>query len=150
MPTQKLTAEIIAAAILGFEQQKRHIDTKIAELRAMLPGGSTGTATTPEVSTLRRKKFSVAARRRMKEAQQRRWAKVRGEAVPSAPAKPGPSKPKRKLSKAGRAAIVAALKKRWAAKKAAAKTRPAKKNATKKAAVKKTAPASSPAAATGQ
>ena len=29
MPTQKLTAEIIAAAILGFEQQKRHIDTKI-------------------------------------------------------------------------------------------------------------------------
>jgi hypothetical protein len=83
MPTQKLTAEIIAAAILGFEQQKRHIDTKIAELRAMLPGGSTGTATTPEVSTLRRKKFSVAARRRMKEAQQRRWAKVRGEAVRS-------------------------------------------------------------------
>jgi hypothetical protein len=70
--------------------------------------------------------------------------------VPSAPAKPGPSKPKRKLSKAGRAAIVAALKKRWAAKKAAAKTQPAKKNATKKAAVKKTAPASSPAAATGQ
>jgi len=64
MPTQKLTAEIIAAAILGFEQQKRHIDTKIAELRAMLPGGSTGTATTPEVSTRRRKKFSVAARSR--------------------------------------------------------------------------------------
>jgi hypothetical protein len=26
MPTQKLTAEIIAAAILGFEQQKRHIE----------------------------------------------------------------------------------------------------------------------------
>src|ERR1035437_5659303 len=124
MPTQKLTAEIIAAAILGFEQQKRHIDTKSAELRAMLPGGSTGTATTPEVSTLRRKKFSVAARRRMKEAQQRRWAKVRAEAVPSAPAKPGPSKPKRKLSKAGRAAIVAALKNRWAGKKAGEKTRP--------------------------
>jgi hypothetical protein len=63
-------------------------------------------------------------------------------------------KPKRKLSKAGRAAIVAALKKRWAAKEAAAKTQPAKKNATrkaaiKKAAVKKTAPASS-LAATGQ
>src|SRR5450759_2594931 len=27
----------------------------------------------------KRKKFSAAARRRMKEAQQRRWAKVRGE-----------------------------------------------------------------------
>src|ERR1035441_8235409 len=34
MPT-KLTTEIITAAILGFEEQKRHIDAKIAELRAM-------------------------------------------------------------------------------------------------------------------
>lgn len=38
MPTPKLTAEIITAAILGFEEQKRHIDTKIGELRALLPG----------------------------------------------------------------------------------------------------------------
>lgn len=36
VPTPKLTNEIIAAAILGFEEQKRRIDTKIGELRAML------------------------------------------------------------------------------------------------------------------
>ena len=41
--TQKLTAEIITAAILGFEAQKTKIDTQLAELRAMLSGGSTQT-----------------------------------------------------------------------------------------------------------
>ena len=47
MPIQKFTPEIITAAILGFEEQKRHIDSKIAELRAMLPGGPGETAVTP-------------------------------------------------------------------------------------------------------
>src|ERR1019366_5645915 len=128
MPTQKLTNEILIAAIEGFSAQRQRLDAKIAELRVMLSGGPAEPAAAPGAPSRKRKKFSVAARRRMKEAQQRRWAKIRGEAVPSAPAKPGPSKPKRKLSKAGRAAIVAALKKRWAAKRAAAKTRPAKKH----------------------
>jgi hypothetical protein len=120
MPTHKLTPEIITAAVLGFEEQKRRIDDQIAELRALLPRGSTPAATT---LTRKRKRFSAAARKRMREAQQRRWAKIRGESAPPAPATPEPSKPKRKLSKAGKAAIVAALKKRWAAKKAAVKTR---------------------------
>ena len=139
MPT-KLTAEIITAAILGFESQKTKIDAQIAELRAMLPGGTAETATTPEVPTRKRKKFSAAARKRMKEAQQRRWAKIRGESAPPVPATQEAPKAKRKLSNAGRANIVAALKKRWAAKKAAtSKPKPVatKKAAPKKAAVKK-------------
>jgi hypothetical protein len=137
MPTQKLTAEIITAAIQGFEFQKTSIDGKIAELRAMLSGGSNEIAATPEAPTGKRKKFSAGARRRMKEAQQRRWAKIRGESEPPAPVKSEPSKPKRRLSKAGRVAIVAALKKRWAAKKAAkSKVKPV---ATKRAAVKRAA-----------
>jgi hypothetical protein len=138
MPTPKLTNEIITAAIEGFESQKRRIDDQIAELRAMLPAGTTDTAATPEAPTRKRKKFSAAARKRMKEAQQLRWAKIRGESEPPAPATP--AKPKRKLSKAGKAAIVAALKKRWALKRAeAAKSKPAaaKKAAPKKAAVKR-------------
>jgi hypothetical protein len=144
MPSPKLTSEIITAAIEGFESQKRRIDGQIAELRSLLPGAPAKFAGTPEVPTRKRRKFSAAARRRMKEAQQLRWAKIRGESEPPAPsATTEPSKPKRKLSKAGRAAIVAALKKRWAAKKAVtAKPKPviAKKAAVKKAAVK-TAPA---------
>jgi hypothetical protein len=59
-------------------------------------------------------------------------------------------KPKRKLSEAGRRAIVAATKKRWALKRAeAVKTQQAapKKTAVKKAVAKKTATTSTPAAA---
>ncbi len=36
MPTQKLTHEILIAAIEGFDAQKTRIDAKIAELRQML------------------------------------------------------------------------------------------------------------------
>src|ERR1035437_10203491 len=114
MPTHKLTPEIITAAIVGFEAQKTRIDDQIAELRAMLSGGTKPTAaTTPGPPTSQRRKFSAAARRRMKEAQQRRWAKIRGESEPPALVKSEASKPKRKLSKAGRAAIVGAIKARW-------------------------------------
>jgi hypothetical protein len=142
MPQQRLTPEIITAAILGFEEQKRHIDSKIAELRAVLPGGPSETAMMPEAPTRKRRKFSAAARRRMREAQQRRWASIRGKSEPSAPATPVAPKPKRKLSAAGRKAIQDALRRRWAQKKAdAAKAQPAsaKKTARKKAATKKAA-----------
>jgi hypothetical protein len=117
MPLQKLTPEIIAAAIEGFESQKARLDQQIAELRAMLPGGAAETTVTPQAPGRKRRKFSAAARKRMQEAQQRRWANIRAV---SEPATPVPAKPKGRLSKAGKAAIVAALKKRWAAKKAEA------------------------------
>ena len=107
MPT--LTKQIIEAAIDGFEAQKKHIDVQIAELRAML-NGSTSTEK-GQASTIRRK-MSPETLRRMREGQQRRWAKATGESDEVV-------KPKRKLSAAGRKAIVDALKKRWAAKKAA-------------------------------
>ena len=142
MPTQKLTNEIIAAAVEGYEAQKIRIDGKIAELRAMLAGGSPEGAATPEVPATKRKKFSAAARRKMALAQKARWAKVRGEAEATPNNAP---KPKRRISKEGMARIIAATKKRWAAvraakeqqEKAAAK-KTAKKRAVKKAA-KKTA-----------
>ena|ERR1017187_1509416 len=159
MPTQKLTNEIITAAILGFEQQKTHIDAKIAELRALLPGGPAESATTPEAPTRKRKKFSAASRRRMAMAQKARWAKIKGESESTAPAKA--PKAKRRISKEGMARIIAATKKRWrlqkaAAKAAAKKSVPSrKKAAVKKAAVekparktKKTTKASTPAAQT--
>jgi hypothetical protein len=174
MPKQ-LTPEIISAAIAGFEQQKTHIDTQIAELRSLLAGGPAEAATTPEAPTGKRKKFSTAARRRMKEAQQKRWAKIRGESEPTQAAAP-PTKPKRKLSAAAKAKLVANLKKARAAKavkakaaakkaaparkkaavkkaavqtaraKAAKKAAPAKKSAVKKSAAKKLAPAPTQAA----
>src|ERR1019366_6060229 len=101
MPTQQLTAEIITAAIEGFEFQKRRIDDQIAELRALLPGGPAESAATPEAPTRKRKKFSAASRRKMAMAQKARWAKIRGESESPAPATPVPPKPKRRISKEG-------------------------------------------------
>src|ERR1019366_2975443 len=120
MPTHKLTPDIVTAAIVGFEQQKLRIDAQIAELRAMLPGGRAEIAAAPEVPKGKRRKMSAAARKRMGDAKRNRWAEAKKESEPS-PVAPEAAKPKRKLSAAGKAAIVAALKPRWAAKKAAAK-----------------------------
>ena len=120
MPISKLTSEIISAAIEGFEGQKRQIDGQIAELRAMLPGGSIEPTATPEAPGRKRRKVSAAARKRMKEAQQRRWAKIRGEAGSPAPAVPEPKKPKRRISEEGMKRIIAATKKRWRLQKAEA------------------------------
>ena len=145
MPTN-LKPEIINAAILGFEQQKSRIDDQIAELRALLDGGTKPTpAATPEATTAKRK-ISAAARRRMALGQKARWAKLKNESVSPAPiATPEPPKAKRKLSAAGRAAIVAATKARWdriraegpKSKPAVAEKSSVKKSAAKKAAAKK-------------
>jgi hypothetical protein len=136
MPTRKLTAEIIHAAIEGFESQKRRIDSQIDELRQLLSTDRTEVATASGAPAPKRK-ISAAGRRRMAAAQQARWAKARGEAEPaSSPATPKPAKQKRKLSEAGRKAISEATKKRWALKKAEAQK--AQAAVTKKAVVKKT------------
>jgi hypothetical protein len=116
---QILTKEIIQAAIAGFEGQKQRIDEQLAELRGMLNGGSARAATEPKSN--QKRKFSASALERMREAQQRRWAKVRGESVSAMPAEKKSAKPKRKMSAAGRKAIAEAQKKRWAAQRAAAK-----------------------------
>jgi hypothetical protein len=73
MPTSKLTTEILNAAILGFEEQKKGIDLQIAELRAMLSGPAAGPAT-PEPTNRPRRKMSAAARKRIGDAQRKRWA----------------------------------------------------------------------------
>ena len=140
MPTPKLKPEIIAAAIEGFESQKRRIDDQIAELRQILEGGSAETAVpaTPE----RKRKISAAGRARIAEAQRQRWAAKKSA---ESTATPEAAKPKRKLSAAGRKAIAEATKKRWAriraeaAKEAKTKRAPAKKATKKVAGKKKTA-----------
>lgn len=117
MPTPKLTLEIIAAAIDGFEAQKRRIDGQIAELRALLTGGPAESTAASESPKRGRRKMSAAGRKAIAEAQRKRWASKK--AAGGAPSEAAP-KPKRKLSAAGRKAIIAATKKRWALKRAEA------------------------------
>jgi hypothetical protein len=116
MPT-KLTPEIITAAIGGFEAQKTRIDGQIAELRAVLTGGSAEPAAKPEPPKRKRRKMSAAGRKAIAVAQRKRWAESKLSASTAAPESP---KLKRKLSAAGRRAIIAARKKYWALKRAAA------------------------------
>jgi hypothetical protein len=136
----KLTPEIITAAITGFEAQKVRLDAQIAELRAMLSGGSAESTARPEPAKGNRRKMSAAARKRIGDAQRRRWAASKGQA--ESPADTVTTKPKRKLSAAGKAAIIAATKRRWALKRAeAAKAQSAgrRKTAADKTAVRKAA-----------
>jgi hypothetical protein len=132
MPT-RLTAQIINAAIDGFQAQKSKLDQRIAELRAMLSGTSVEAVTTPQPTPAKRRKFSAAALRRMREAQRQRWARVRGETA----AATKPAKPKRRISAQGMRNIIAATKRRWALnRREAAKARKAVAS-PKKAGVKK-------------
>jgi hypothetical protein len=113
----KLTNTIIEAAIAGFEGQKKSIDAQIAELRGMLTGAPEPAEEAPAKGT--RRKFSAAARKRMRKAQKARWAKVKGEAAAPSKKAAKAAKPKGGITAAGRKALSIAMEKRWAAKKAA-------------------------------
>jgi len=113
--TTKLHAEILIAAIEGFEDQKKRIDAKIADLQEVL-GTGTADGATSEASKPRRK-ISAAGRRRIAAAQRKRWAASRTQ---SGKAK-APARKKRRLSAAGKRRIIEATKRRWAAFHAAAK-----------------------------
>jgi hypothetical protein len=71
---QKLSQEIVTAAIAGFEAQKERINSKIAELRNMLHHRDGHAAA--EAPKLKRK-ISAASRRRMALAQKKRWAAIK-------------------------------------------------------------------------
>jgi len=75
---QKLSQEIITAAIAGFEAQKEHINSKITELRNMLHHRD-GHAVAEALQ--RKRKVSAASRRRMALAQKKRWAAIKGRSA---------------------------------------------------------------------
>ena len=112
MPKQKITHAIITAAIDGFEAQKKRIDAQIADLRQTLTGNGTRALATPEPVPGRRK-MSAAARKRIADAQRKRWAAMKGRS--GHPTTAEGDKPKRRISAAGRKAIIEATRKRWAA-----------------------------------
>ena len=71
---QKLSQEIITAAIAGFEAQKERLNSKIAELHNMLQHRD-GHAAAEALQ--RKRKVSAASRRRMALAQKKRWAAIK-------------------------------------------------------------------------
>jgi hypothetical protein len=128
--SQKLTKEIITVAIVGFEAQKQHIDSQIAELRNML--NSQPLSVTVGAPPKPKRKVSAASRRRMALAQKKRWAALKGRSAPAS--ETTSERPERRISDEGMRRIIAATKKRWAQKRAeeARANRAAKKPALKR------------------
>ena len=114
----KLNNEVLAAALAGFEVQRKRLDAQISELRQLMTGGRVEPAATPEPMGKRRK-MSAAARERIADAQRKRWAAVKKQSGPSPQEAKKTQKPKRRLSAEGRRRIIEATKKRWAAVRAA-------------------------------
>jgi hypothetical protein len=121
---KKLSEEVVNAAIDGLTARKARLSQRIAELRAMLNGGSLQAAAVSEPAPRKRRKLSAAARRKIAMAQKARWAKVRGESEPG-PAKVKAPRPKRRISPEGLKRISAAAKKRWRLQRAGAKRKAA-------------------------
>ena len=117
--------DALQGIIKQLERQKTAIERALLALREVeVPAtiSQVEPATMLEVPARKGKKRSAAVRKRMKEAQRLRWAKIRGESEQPAPAMPEPSKPKRQISAEGMKRIIAATKKRWRLQRAAAKS----------------------------
>ena len=115
--TKAPDAQMLQAALVGYEHQRAIVEERIAELRRELAGAPAGSAETGEGTP--RRGMSAAGRRRIAAAQRKRWAELK-----QASATP-PAKAKRKMSVAARKRMADATRKRWkayrAAKAAAAK-----------------------------
>ena len=109
MPIGRRIADtyFLEAALIGFEQMKRNVEEKIAEIHRQLGSGNG----TPVAATRQRgrRPLSPVARRRMAAAQRKRWAAAKAKSEPSKPVSA-----KRTMSAAARKKIAAAQRKRWA------------------------------------
>jgi hypothetical protein len=68
-------------ALVGYEIEKQKVEEKIGEIRAQLGGGETGAAVSTVAAKAgaprHRRPLSASARKRIAEAQRKRWAEHR-------------------------------------------------------------------------
>jgi hypothetical protein len=84
-PTQLINdPNLLAAALEGLLLQKDRIEDQIRQLRALLgkkspgrPAKSASAAASSDAKPRRRRKMSAAARKRIAEAQKKRWSEYR-------------------------------------------------------------------------
>jgi hypothetical protein len=121
----QLDPSVLEMALVGYAEQSRKIETAIAEIRTQLGGRTTKAAAIMADGAKPKRRLSAAARKLIALAQKKRWAAFhKSKAANPAPAKKTAVKkaqPKRKLSPARKAGLVANLAKARAAK-AAKKT----------------------------
>src|SRR4051812_15805715 len=101
-------AELLQAALVGYEYELASLTERIAELRRELARGNVRSEAGEGKP---RRGMSDAGRARVAAAQRKRWAALKKAEKSEAT----PEKPKRKMSAAGRKRIIAATRMRWAA-----------------------------------
>lgn len=78
MPQRKrLDNDLLNAALIGLEHQRDEIDSRIAELRSMISGQGGAAKNPAPAGRAGKRMLSSAARRRISEAQRKRWAAFR-------------------------------------------------------------------------
>jgi hypothetical protein len=88
MAVKENKIELLRAALIGLEYERKRLDSMIAGLRARLAGGSASSASNATAgrgsSVHPKRRISAAARKRMAAGQRKRWAafrKAKGGAV---------------------------------------------------------------------
>ena len=121
-----MDSSLLGAALAGYEFQLEKINAAIAEIRSQL-GQRQGRSAAPVVpgTPKGRRHMSAAAKKRIADAQKKRWAAFHAKQGKPAAKAVVKSAPKRKLSPERKAALVANLAKARAA-------RAAKKSAGEK------------------
>ena len=135
MPSRITDTEFLQAALIGFQHEASEIERKMAEIRTKIGGQAARSSFSP-AKTAKKRVLSAAARRRIADAQRKRWAAYRkAEKKPAASAQKAAAKAvtkKRKMSPAAKKRIADANKKRWASFRAAKATAAKKSVPTKK------------------
>ncbi len=70
----ELTAEVAGAVIEGLERKSREIEAKIVALQLLVAEGGEAIPTRARDGAKKRRPFSAATKKKMAEAQRRRWA----------------------------------------------------------------------------
>ena len=75
----KQDPSMLAMALVGYELEKKKIDERIREIRALLSGAKVAEKVSPagDDNAPKRRKLSAAARKRIAAAQKKRWAEHR-------------------------------------------------------------------------
>ena len=115
--TKRPDAELLQAALAGYQHQHVILGERIAEITREL--GGRGRHLDAAGGAKPKRTMSAAARRRIGAAQRKRWAAVKG--ATGTPAKKAARKAKRHMSAEGRERIAEATRKRWEAYRAAKK-----------------------------
>ena len=81
MPIQRrLSPELLEAALAGLERRLSEVDQSIVQVKRLLRSGRGPAASEPAKAARPRRKMTVAAKKRIAEAQRRRWAAFRAQA----------------------------------------------------------------------